>query len=245
MSKGQSPQLQIEYCSPHELRPCPYNATFHSKQQIQKIVKSLRRFGCVNPVLVSDTKEIIAGHARVKAATYLDLKLIPIIRLSNLTPAERLAYNLADNRLARFARYDRDLLSIQLEELTNLKFDEVEITGFSLIDADIRLEDTAKKTRATVASDDVLPAREKIAVSRKRDLWTVGDNRLFCGDSISATAWFLTGSMLAAVAAICGNIALIVQAALTKLRSIVGGNGRSFKEIQQSRRQHRGQGQAT
>ena len=92
MSKGQSPQLQIEYCSPHELRPCPYNATFHSKQQIQKIVKSLRRFGCVNPVLVSDTKEIIAGHARVKAATYLDLKLIPIIRLSNLTPAERLAY---------------------------------------------------------------------------------------------------------------------------------------------------------
>ena len=85
------------------------------------------------------------------------------MRLSRLTPAERLAYNLADNRLAEFAKYDRDLLAIQLEELTNLGFDEIDVTGFSLSD-DIRLGETAEKKRA-VGPDDDLPAPRKIIVS--------------------------------------------------------------------------------
>ena len=150
MSKKNSSHLQIEYRSPHELRPRAGNAKVHSPQQIKKLKKSIERFGFVNPVLISDDNEIIGGHGRVEAAKEVGLPLIPTVRLSSLTPAERLAYNLADNRLAELARYDRDLLAGQLEELTSLGFDEIEVTGFSLADIDLRLEEAAEKKDDTV-----------------------------------------------------------------------------------------------
>ena len=162
MSKNSSDRLQIEYCAPNELRARSDNAKTHSRQQIQKIAKSIERFGFANAVLISDEKEIIAGHGRVEAAKQLGLELIPTIRLSSLTPAERLAYNLADNRLAEFARYDRDLLAVQLEELTNFGFDEIEVTGFSLGDIDIRLDEAAEKKRRSCWS------RRRIARATKK-----------------------------------------------------------------------------
>ena len=143
------------------MRPRPDNAKVHSKQQINKIVKSIKRFGFVNPVLTSDEDKIIGGHGRVEAAKEAGLPQIPTVRLSTLTPAERLAYNLADNRLAELARYDRDLLAVQLEELTHLGFDEIEVTGFSLADIDIRLDEAAEKKGASVGPEDELPAPRK------------------------------------------------------------------------------------
>jgi ParB-like chromosome segregation protein Spo0J len=128
MSKDKPDKLKIEYVSPQALRPRPDNANQHSKSQIAKIAKSIRRFGFINPALISDDKEIIAGVGRVEAAKQLELDLIPAVRLSSLTPAERLAYNLADNRLAEFGRLDRKLVAVQLEELTSLGFDDIEIT---------------------------------------------------------------------------------------------------------------------
>jgi DNA modification methylase len=186
MSQHNADCLQIQYLSPQELRPRPDNARVHSKQQIDKIAKSIKQFGFVNAVLVSDDKEIIAGHGRVKAGIQLGLELIPTVRLSSLTPAQRLAYNLADNRLAAFAQYDRDLLAVQLEELTNLGFDEIEVTGFALSDIDIRLEEAAEKKSDPVGPDDELPAPRKSAVSRQGDLWKLGSHYLLCGDATNA-----------------------------------------------------------
>ena len=186
MSKKNSNRLQIEYRSPHELRPRSDNAKVHSKQQIKKIAKSIERFGFVNPVLISDENEIIGGHGRVEAAKVADLPLIPTVRLSSLTPAERLAYNLADNRLVELARYDRDLLAVQLDELTKLGFDEIEVTGFSLADIDLRLGEAAEKKGDTVSPDDELPAPRKNVVSRRGDRWLLGSHRLLCGDATVA-----------------------------------------------------------
>src|SRR6476469_665289 len=82
-------RLHIEYCSPHALRPRADNAKVHSKQQIQKIAKSIERFGFANPVLISDENEIIAGHGRADAAKLLGLEMIPTVRLSSLTSTDR------------------------------------------------------------------------------------------------------------------------------------------------------------
>ena len=86
MPKGKSDRLQIEYCSPHELRPRFNNAMVHSKRQIRKLANSIKRFGFVTAVLISDDKEIIAGHGRVEAAKQLGLKLIPTVKLSISRP---------------------------------------------------------------------------------------------------------------------------------------------------------------
>jgi len=186
MPKDKPDHLQIEYCSPHELRPRSDNAKVHSKQQIQKIAKSIRRFGFINPALISDDKEIIAGVGRVEAAKQLGLDLIPTVQLSSLTPAEKLAYNLADNRLAEFGRLDRKLVAVQLEELTSLGFDDIEITGFSLDDIDIHLEAAAKKKRRKVTPEAEQPASRASAASCRGDVWIFETHRILVGDAEAA-----------------------------------------------------------
>lgn len=69
--------VQIEQVVVSALRPSPRNARTHSRRQIRKIAKSIERFGFVNPVLVGDDLEIIAGHGRVEAAKLIGLDKVP------------------------------------------------------------------------------------------------------------------------------------------------------------------------
>lgn len=123
----------IELLPIETLRPYSGNARTHSKKQIRQIVESIERFGFTNPVLISDDNEIIAGHGRVIAAEELGITRIPTLKLSHLTPEERKAYVIADNKLALNAGWDTEVLATELQGLIDLDFD-VTLTGFSLSD---------------------------------------------------------------------------------------------------------------
>jgi len=81
------------------LIPYARNARTHSDQQVAQIAASIREFGFTNPVLIDEEDGIIAGHGRVLAAHLLGLDEVPCIVLAHLTPAQRRAYVLADNKL--------------------------------------------------------------------------------------------------------------------------------------------------
>ncbi len=120
--------LAIEMIDLSAMRPYAKNARRHSRAQIKQIAKSIEAFGFTNPILVSDDLEILAGHGRAAAAQLIGLKQAPIVRLSDLSPAERKAYVLADNKLALNAGWDREVLAIELQGLIDLGFD-VEATA--------------------------------------------------------------------------------------------------------------------
>ncbi len=182
--------LQIEYLPPERLRPSPNNARTHSKKQLKQIARSIERFGFVNPVLTSDDFEIIAGHGRVEAAKILGLRQVPTVRLSNLSPAKRRAYVLADNRLAELAGWDRELLATELQGLVELRFDDIELTGFSLGEIDLMLDEAAEKRAEQPGPEDELPnSLQGPAVSRAGDLWVLGQHRLLCGDAPDLTSY--------------------------------------------------------
>ena len=168
------------------LKPYAANARTHSKQQVKQIAASLERFGFTNPVLISDEGEIIAGHGRVEAAKSLGWKAVPTIALSHLSATERRAYVLADNKLALNAGWDRDVLAIELQALVDLDF-EVELTGFSLAEIDLVLDEAsdADPDGIDAAEDEVAFATGK-PVSRQGDLWHLGRHRLLCGDARSS-----------------------------------------------------------
>lgn len=176
--------LRIEYRSPALLRPAAHNARRHSKKQLAQIAKSIERFGFVNPVLISDDFEIVAGHARVEAAKILGLKEVPTARLSCLSPAERRAYVIADNRLAELAGWDGDVLAAELKGLLDLQFDDVELTGFALGDIDHILDDAGadKVEKARPEDKRLTNGREDAVVSRAGDEWLLGPHRLVCGE---------------------------------------------------------------
>ncbi len=181
---GSASALQIAYLTPERLRPSPNNARTHSKKQLKQIARSIERFGFVNPVLISDDFEIIAGHGRVKAAKILGLRKVPTVRLSNLSPADRRAYVITDNRLAELAGWDRELLATELQGLLELQFDDIELTGFSLGDIDLLLDEAAEKKSEQPEPEDEVPANspQGPAVSRTGDLWVLGPHRLLCGE---------------------------------------------------------------
>ena len=84
---------------------------------------------------------IVAGHGRVAAARTLGLTEVPVIELAHLSDAERRAYVIADNRLAELAGWDRDILAIEFQALSELDLDfDLEITGFETAELDLLLD---------------------------------------------------------------------------------------------------------
>ena len=59
---------KMELVDIDKLIPYVNNARTHSPEQINKLRASLREFGFINPVIVDDKFNIVAGHGRVMAA---------------------------------------------------------------------------------------------------------------------------------------------------------------------------------
>jgi ParB/Sulfiredoxin domain len=92
-------------------------ARTHSDQQVAQIAASIREFGFTNPVLIDQDDGIIAGHGRVLAAHLLGLDEVPCIVLAHLSPTQRRAYVIADNKLALNAGWDLEMLSLEIGEI--------------------------------------------------------------------------------------------------------------------------------
>jgi DNA modification methylase len=177
-------KLAIQYVSPDDVRPYAGNARTHSKRQIRQVANSIERFGFTNPIIVSNEYEVIAGHGRLAAAKLLGLTSVPIVVLANMTEADRRAYVIADNKLAELAGWDRDTLAIELQFLQDVQFDDIEVTGFSLGEIDLIVDEASEKGPQEPGPEDEIPARAvQNIVSRPGDLWVLGTHRLLCGDA--------------------------------------------------------------
>lgn len=183
--------VNIELASPGQLRPYPNNSRTHTRKQIRQIADSITRFGFTNPILIDDDGQIIAGHGRVEAAKLLGLAAVPTIKLSYLSPAEKRAYIIADNRIAERAGWDREILAIELQALIDVDFN-VELTGFEAAEIDLTLADADDARREESGPEDRIPeAAPDQIVSRAGDLWLLGQHRLLCGDARDPAAYHL------------------------------------------------------
>lgn len=123
-------EIKIEYVSPESLVPYEKNSRTHSPDQVDQICKSINQFGFTNPILISEKKEIIAGHGRLDAAKILKLEKVPVIVLAGLTDDQRRAYVIADNKIALNSGWDEDLLLEEILHLQDVDFD-IDVLAFS------------------------------------------------------------------------------------------------------------------
>lgn len=161
------------------LIPYARNARTHSDTQIAQIAASIREFGFISPVIISEDNTILCGHGRVYAAQKLGLKKVPCIIESHLTETQKRAYILADNKLSLNADWDEELLAVEMEELHNLGFD-LNLTGFDESEiADL----FAVGDEVQDDNFDVDSAAEFETFVENGDIWLLGRHRLRCGDS--------------------------------------------------------------
>ncbi len=144
-----APKPAIAFRKLDALAPDPRNARTHSPDQVAEIAASIRRFGWTNPVLADDL--IRAGHGRTAAArliygagerihmapgperggALLPDGHVPVIDCSGWTEEERIAYGLADNKIALNAGWNEDALRDQFSLLEGMNFD-LDLTGFDM-----------------------------------------------------------------------------------------------------------------
>ncbi len=178
---------RIEHWPIDKLLPYVRNARQHSDEQIAQIAASIAEFGFVNPILTGADGVLVAGHGRLAAARKLGLATVPVVVLDHLTPTQRRALVLADNRLAELATWDDALLRIELEALQDDGFD-LDLTGF---DADALAELLAgeEPEHEGQTADDAVPEMPEESVSKPGDVWRLGPHRLVCGDATTAEAY--------------------------------------------------------
>jgi ParB-like chromosome segregation protein Spo0J len=189
--------LKISYKDPSQLKQRPRNPRTHTPRQIKQIAASIKEFGFISPVLVDGSDGIIAGHGRVEAAKLIGMNDVPTVRVDHLTTAQIRAYVIADNKLAENAGWDRELLSLELQELSvDLNFD-VTITGFETAEIDLLIRELGDETPDEA---DQVPEidRSVPAVSRVGDRWNIGNHVLLCGDALNENSYVhLLGSQKA------------------------------------------------
>jgi DNA modification methylase len=173
--------MQIEQIETEKLIPYARNSRTHSDEQISQIMASIKEFGFTNPVLIDEEGLIIAGHGRTVAAQRLGMKTVPIVRLTHLTPAQKKAYVIADNKLALNAGWDLEFLKIELLDLQSEDFD-LSLTGFD----DDELNDLlAQAVTEGLTDEDAVPEAPEEPKTKPGDIYQLGRHRLMCGDSTS------------------------------------------------------------
>jgi DNA modification methylase len=118
------------------------------------------------------------------AARKLGLTEVPVIELAHLTPTQKKAYILADNRIAENAGWDEELLKLELAELQAAEYD-LDLMGFSDEEIDKLLNGDEQSDGLT--DEDAVPETPVEPVSKPGDLWILGNHRLLCGDSTVLT----------------------------------------------------------
>jgi DNA modification methylase len=165
-----------------DVRAFPGNPRRHPESQIISLMKSIKRVW-TNPILIDEAGTILAGHGRLEAAKRLGMTEVPTVMLNGLSPAEKRAVVIADNRLPERAVWDFDLLRDHFRDLIEHDFD-VELTGFSTGEVDLLMDSTPKATAADPADDLTHFALDGPAISRPGDVWELGRHRLVCGDAL-------------------------------------------------------------
>lgn len=177
---------KIEQWPTAKLVPYARNARTHSDAQVAQIAASIAEFGFTNPILAGSDGVIVAGHGRLAAAQKLGIAMLPVVVLDHLTPTQRRALVIADNRIAENAGWDDAMLQVELAALQDDSFD-LSLTGF---DADALADLLAGEETTTEGQTDEDSVPEAgPSITRPGDVWICGNHRVICGDSTDASTY--------------------------------------------------------
>jgi ParB-like chromosome segregation protein Spo0J len=79
-------KIKIKERDPKDLIPAEYNPRQLSEKQFKDIEASLKRFGCVDPIIVNIHKDrkniIVGGHQRLKVMMSLGYEKVPTVEVN-------------------------------------------------------------------------------------------------------------------------------------------------------------------
>jgi len=187
-------KLNLTQISIGRLKPSPYNPRLMPQAEMEKLTRSIREFGFVEPLVVrKQDHRVIGGHQRLEAAKVLGLEKVPVVFV-DITEAQAKALNLALNRIQ--GEWDLPKLGELLAELRDIPDLDETLSGFDSGEMDDLLAELERQQLPAPYEEsfpeaaEVLQAQREAAPTRvsKGETWRLGRHRLYCGDSLAPGA---------------------------------------------------------
>ena len=138
-------QLEIKYININDIIPYEKNPR-KNEDAIPYVMESIKNFGFKNPIILDKNNVIVCGHTRLESAKRLNMQEVPCLYADDLTDEQIKAFRLAENKVSEYAKWDKDLLDLELEELEI----NMENFGFDLdIEEDLFKENERHRTNDT------------------------------------------------------------------------------------------------
>ena len=83
---------------------------------VEKLIKSIKKYGFNVPLVVNKDMVLITGHARLKAAKKMGLATVPCVMV-DLTEEQAKKYRIADNKIQESTEWNDDALFKELREI--------------------------------------------------------------------------------------------------------------------------------
>jgi DNA modification methylase len=156
----------------------------HPDSHIEQIANSIEEFTFLDPVAVDENGEILEGHGRLLAAKKRGDSTIPVIQVTGLSDAQKVAYRLAHNKLTMNTGFDPEMLKIDFEFLQDSDF-ELSLTGFGELELSFLDDEPEGSNNGDSGSgeDDYEQPEEIISRVKLGDIWQLGRHKICCGDS--------------------------------------------------------------
>lgn len=152
-----------------EIKPYENNPRDNSKA-VDAVAASIKEFGFKVPIVIDKDGVIVAGHTRYEASKKLKLDEVPCIVADDLNDEQIKAFRLADNKTAELAKWNPELLEIELDGI-----DKIDMTEFGF--------EEPEEPEAIEDDFDITPPEEPKA--KRGEIWRLGAHRVMCGDSTS------------------------------------------------------------
>ena len=174
-------QPEIVEVKVSDLNPAPYNPREISEGAYSGLKHSLEKFGYVGLIVVNKRNmRIVGGHQRYKILQEYDVESVKVIMV-DLNEIEEQAMNLTLNNNEIGGEWTASLIPLierlrkeASDDYINLRLKELrESVG------DMGVENIGD---GRTLPDDI-PEPPKETITKKGDLWILGDHRLLCGDS--------------------------------------------------------------
>lgn len=118
--------MKVEMVPIIALKSADYNPRVMPPKEMDDLVRSIKEFGFVEPVVANrNGNTVIGGHQRLEAAMRLKIDKVPVIFVE-LSESKERALNIALNKIHGF--FDEHLVA---EVLKNIEKEDRELSGYS------------------------------------------------------------------------------------------------------------------
>lgn len=93
------------------------NEKIHTPENLALIEQSIKEIGYVNPIIVDEDNQILAGHGRAEVMKRMGNTEIDCIKLDQLTETQKTKFRLYDNQSSRTGKMDMDLITKSIESI--------------------------------------------------------------------------------------------------------------------------------